>query len=434
LDRIYITGGIPLSGSVRISGSKNSSLGIITASLLARGETVLHNVPRIRDISTMIEMLQRIGAEVEFEPSGTMIIDASDFSVDEAPFDLVKRMRASFCVLGPMLARLGSARVPLPGGCDIGARPVDFHVKGLQALGARVSIDHGYVDAEVDELIGNPIYLDFPSATTTTHLMTAAALARGVTTIENAASEPEVVDLADFLTRMGARIEGAGTKTITIEGVEVLHGTEFSIIPDRIEAGTYAIAAAATGGEVIIENAIADHLQAVLVKLQEAGANVASLTDASSRTGCIKVWRRGRLRAVDILAMVYPGFATDLQQPITSCLCTAEGTSVITDQVFERRFKYIGELQRMGADIRVEGRSAIVRGVDHLSATEIAATDLRAGAALIVAALMAEGDSIVTGLEHLDRGYEDLAEKLAGMGASVQRYDRERTESQLVAV
>jgi UDP-N-acetylglucosamine 1-carboxyvinyltransferase len=434
LDKIYISGGIPLSGSVRISGSKNSSLGIMAAALLARGRTVLHNVPRISDVCTMVDMLQRIGAEVDVGPSGTITIDASDFSVDEAPYDLVKRMRASFCVLGPMLARLGSARVPMPGGCDIGARPIDFHVKGLQALGARISIEHGYVDAEVDELVGNPIYLDFPSATTTTHLMTAASLAHGVTTIENAASEPEVMDLADFLIRMGARIEGAGTRKITIEGVDELVGTEFRIIPDRIEAGTYALAAAATGGDIVIEEVIADHLHPLLSKLQEAGVGVACLSDSEDRPGRLKVWRESRMKAVDVLAMPHPGFPTDMQQPIAACLCLAEGTSVITDHVFDSRFKYVGELQRMGADIRVEGRSAILRGVESLSGAEVHASDLRAGAALVVAGLAAEGETVITGLEHLDRGYDSLVEKLTHLGADVARYDLERRGAQLLVV
>lgn len=434
MDRIAIAGGVPLIGAVRVSGSKNSSLGIMAASLLARGRTVLHNVPRIGDIFTMVDMLRRIGAEVSVDATGTVTIDATEFSVDEAPYDLVKRMRASFSVLGPMLARLGSARVPLPGGCDIGARPVDFHVKGLQALGARVTIEHGFVEAEVDELIGNPIYLDFPSVGATTHLMTAAALARGVTTIENAASEPEVVDLARFLTQMGGRIEGAGTSKIVIEGAEVLHGTEFTIIPDRLEAGTYALAAAITGGNIAIEGVIEEHLHPVLSKLQEAGVGIACVAEGPDQPGVLKIWRSNRLRAVDVLAMPHPGFPTDLQQPFAACLCLAEGTSVITDHVFERRFNYAGELKRMGADIRVEGRSAIIRGVERLTGAQVHATDLRAGAALVVAALAAEGESSITGLEHLDRGYENLVEKLTQLGAHVERFSRERRGAQLCVV
>jgi UDP-N-acetylglucosamine 1-carboxyvinyltransferase len=374
----------------------------------------------------MADMLQRIGAEVSIDANGTVTIDATEFSMDEAPYDLVKRMRASFSVLGPMLARLGSARVPLPGGCDIGARPVDFHVKGLQALGARVSIEHGFVDAEVDELIGNPIYLDFPSVGATTHLMTAAALARGVTTIENAASEPEVVDLARFLQQMGARIEGAGTNKIVIEGADSLRGTEYTIIPDRLEAGTYALAAAITGGNIVIEGVMEDHLHPVLSKLQEAGLGIACVSEGVEIPGVLKIWRDGALRAVDVLAMPHPGFPTDLQQPLAACMCLAEGTSVITDHVFERRFNYVGELNRMGADIRVEGRSAIIRGVERLTGAQVHASDLRAGAALIVAALGADGESTITGLEHLDRGYDSLVEKLRTLGAQVERFDQHR--------
>jgi UDP-N-acetylglucosamine 1-carboxyvinyltransferase len=434
LDRISITGGIPLSGSVRVSGSKNSSLGIMAASLLARGRTVLHNVPRIGDIFTMAEMLQRIGAEVSIGAGGTVTIDATEFSVDEAPYDLVKRMRASFSVLGPMLGRLGSARVPLPGGCDIGARPVDFHVKGLQALGARVSIEHGFVDAEVDELIGNPIYLDFPSVGATTHLMTAAALARGVTTIENAASEPEVIDLARFLQQMGARIEGAGTNKIAIEGAHELRGTEYTIIPDRLEGGTYALAAAITGGDVTLEGIVEDHVHPVLSKLQEAGVNVACVSEAPDKPGILRVWREGRMHGVDVLAMPHPGFPTDLQQPLAACLCIAEGTSVVTDHVFERRFNYVGELARMGADIRVEGRSAIIRGVERITGAQLHASDLRAGAALVVAALGADGESTITGLEHLDRGYDSLVDKLASLGAHVERFNQQRRGARLAVV
>jgi UDP-N-acetylglucosamine 1-carboxyvinyltransferase len=435
LEKIFISGGVPLSGTVRVSGSKNSSLAIITASLLARrGKTVLRNIPRITDIFTMVDMLQRIGAVVEVKGSDTLTIDATDFSVPEAPYELVKRMRASFCVLGPMIARLGSARVPLPGGCDIGARPVDFHVKGLQALGAHVTIGHGYVDAEADELVGNHIYLDFPSAGATTHLITAAALARGITTIENAAAEPEVVDLARFLTAMGARIEGAGTKKVVIEGVEELNAVEHTVIPDRIEAGTFAIIGSQPGGEIVLENVIAEHLQPVLSKLQETGVDLTFLSEGPDSRGCLRVSAARRLKAVDILAMPHPGFPTDLQQPMAALLATAEGTSVVTDHVFESRFKFGSELQRMGADIRVEGRTAILRGVPLLSGAEVVASDLRAGGALIVAALGAAGETVLTGLEHVDRGYESIVEKLEGLGADIVRYDPDRQPMQLCAV
>jgi UDP-N-acetylglucosamine 1-carboxyvinyltransferase len=433
LDKILIRGGIPLSGTVRVSGSKNSSLAIMAACLLAKGRTTLQNVPDIGDISTMAEMLSCLGAEVSLYPDGTMCIDAERFCVTEAPEDLVRRMRASFYVLGPMLARLGAARVALPGGCDIGARPVDYHTRGLQALGARVKIEHGFVEAFARDLLGAPIYLDFPSAGATTHLMTAAALARGVTTIENAAAEPEVVDLANFLGRMGARIEGAGTKKITIEGVPELIACEYSIIPDRIEAGTYAIMGAITGGDLVIEGVIPDHLMPVSLKLQEAGISVVPVSEHPESVGLIRVTATRRSRAVDVLAMPHPGFPTDLQQPMVSLLSIATGTSVVTDQVFESRFKYVAELQRMGGDVRVEGRSAIVRGVKLLSGAAVTATDLRAGAALLAAALAAEGETTLSGIEHIDRGYGSIVAKLSRLGGDVVRFNADRP-AQLLSV
>ncbi|MBI3910532.1 MAG: UDP-N-acetylglucosamine 1-carboxyvinyltransferase [Armatimonadetes bacterium] len=421
MDRFYIQGGRPLQGIVRISGSKNSSLAVMAACLLGRGKTILHNVPDIGDIHTMAEMLHRLGAEVELYPDGTLCIDAEHFCATEAPFDLVRKMRASFYVLGPMLARLGAARVPLPGGCDIGARPVDYHTRGLMALGADISIEHGFVEAFANRLHGASIYLDFPSAGATTHLMTAAATVHGTTLIENAAAEPEVVELARFLNAMGAHIEGAGSRTIVIEGVPALHAVEYRIIPDRIEAGTYAVAAAATGGDVRIQNVIPDHLNPVILKLQEAGVDVIPIAASKDSIGALEVRALRPLHAVDILAMPHPGFPTDMQQPFVSLLSTARGTSVITDHVFESRFKYVAELIRMGADIRAEGRSAVVRGVERLQGAAITATDLRAGAAVVVAALSAEGESIISGVEHIDRGYGNLAAKLQLLGAGIER-------------
>jgi UDP-N-acetylglucosamine 1-carboxyvinyltransferase len=434
LENIFVSGGVPLTGTVRISGSKNSALAVMAGALLAEGPSILRNVPNIGDIHTMVEMLQAIGIAAEYQPDGTLTIDATDLRAHEAPYELVKRMRASFSVLGPMLARIGAARVALPGGCAIGARPVDYHVKGLVALGARIHIEHGFVEAEADGLRGNLIYLDFPSAGATTHLITAAALAEGVTTIENAAAEPEVIDLADYLTKMGARIEGAGTKKITIEGVRRLQGVEHNIIPDRIEAGTFALAAMATGGEVILEDVIPEHMKPLIAKLREAGAGVAPYGTSSEARCRMKVWCAARPRAVDVLAMPHPGFPTDLQQPIVAVLSRGDGTSVITDHVFENRFKYVTELQRMGADIRVEGRSAIVKGVERLSGAQVAASDLRAGAALVIAALAADGQSTITGLEYLDRGYGHLVEKLADLGADIARYDADRAPLRLCAV
>jgi UDP-N-acetylglucosamine 1-carboxyvinyltransferase len=434
LDKIYVSGGVPLNGTVRISGSKNSSLGIMAGALLAEGPSILRNVPDIGDIHTMVEMLQAIGIAAAYHADGTLTIDATELRATEAPYDLVKRMRASFSVLGPMLARVGAARVAMPGGCAIGARPVDYHVKGLVALGARINIEHGFVDAEANGLTGNCIYLDFPSAGATTHLMTAAALAEGVTTIENAAAEPEVIDLADYLTKMGGRVEGAGTKKITIEGVRQLRGVEHTIIPDRIEAGTYALAAVATGGDIVLDDVIPEHMKPLMAKLRDMGAGIAPYGTSPDARCKMKVWCKARPQAVDVLAMPHPGFPTDLQQPIVAVLSLGEGTSVITDHVFENRFKYIAELQRMGADIRVEGRSAIVKGVERLSGAEVTASDLRAGAALVIAGLAAEGRTTISGLEYLDRGYGHLAEKLAALGADIERYDAERTPLRLCAV
>jgi UDP-N-acetylglucosamine 1-carboxyvinyltransferase len=434
LDKILIRGGVPLSGTVRVSGSKNGALAIMAACLLANGRTMLRNVPDIGDIATMAEMLSCLGAEVNLYPDGTMSIDAGRFSAIEAPEELVRKMRASFYVLGPMLARLGAARVALPGGCDIGARPVDYHTRGLQALGARVKIDHGFVEAHTRELLGAPIYLDFPSAGATTHLMTAASLARGTTTIENAACEPEVVDLANFLRAMGAKIEGAGTKKILIEGVPELKGADYTIIPDRIEAGTYAVIAAITGGDLVIDGIIPDHLTPVFLKLQEAGVAVVPVAEHPEAVGLARVTAVRRPRAVDILAMPHPGFPTDLQQPMVALLSLASGTSVVTDQVFESRFKYLSELQRLGADVRVEGRSAIVRGVKHLSGAAVTATDLRAGAALLAAGLAAEGETFLSGIHHLDRGYGAVVKKLARVGADIVRFNAERPAQMLSVV
>lgn len=419
MEKICIAGGNRLEGELRISGSKNGTLAIMAGALLARGTTVLRNVPHIGDIHTMVEMLRRLGANTKTGSENSVEIDATDIRTNEAPYELVKKMRASFCVTGPLLARLGYARVPMPGGCDIGARPVDFHVKGLQALGARVSIEHGYVEAEADRLHGADVYLDFPSAGATQHLMTAACLAEGTTRIENAALEPEVVDLANFLTAMGARIRGAGTGTIKVEGVDELQGVTYEVIPDRMEVGTYAIAAGITGGDITMRPARCQHSTAVFQKLQEAGIQISSGDD------WVRVIADRRPVAVDIKTMPHPGFPTDMQQPFAAMLTIADGTSVVTENVYERRFKYVSELQRMGADIVQEGRTAIIKGVPRLTGAEVMATDLRAGATLIIAGLAAEGRTEVSGLEHIDRGYEAIVDKLASLGASIVRIDSE---------
>ncbi|MBI2841953.1 MAG: UDP-N-acetylglucosamine 1-carboxyvinyltransferase [Armatimonadetes bacterium] len=420
MNTLYVTGGSRLEGTITASGSKNGTLAIMAAALLAKGRTVLTNIPRIGDIYTMVDMLRALGAQCEINGSNTVAIDASELTSAEAPYDLVKRMRASFTVLGPLLARKGYAKVAMPGGCDIGARPIDFHVKGIQALGAYVNTEHGFVEAEADQLIGAEVYLDFPSAGATQHIMTAACLARGVTTIQNAAMEPEIVDLADYLTAMGARIDGAGTPTIRVEGVEELRAVEHEVIPDRMEVGTYAVAAAITQGDVRIERVAPKHLEPFLSKLRDTGA-VISVDDST-----LRIRANSRPVATDIVTMPHPGFPTDMQQPFVAMLSIAEGTSVVTENVYERRFRYISELQRMGADIKQDGRSAVVKGVERLSGAPVTATDLRAGAALVVAALAAEGKSEIIGIEHVDRGYECLEEKLTLLGAKVGRVDHER--------
>lgn len=424
MEKIYVRGGTPLEGTIRVGGSKNASLPIMAACLLVKGKTVLRNVPDIRDIHTMGEMLVELGAEVRFGADGVVEIDASGFYRTSAPEEMVRKMRASFYVLGPMLARLGAARVAMPGGCDIGARPVDFHVKGMQALGAYVRTEGGIVEAYSDGLRGANIYLDFPSAGATSHIITAASLAEGTTVIENAAAEPEVIDLANFLRSLGARIEGAGTSTVTVHGVASLAtDQEYTVIPDRMEAGTFACAAAITRGDVILENIVASHMHPVLVKLQDMGVSVSTLGSNPDEPGLLRVTTKERCRAVDILAMPHPGFPTDMQQPMVALLAVANGAAMVTDRVFENRFRYVGELQRMGADIRVEGRTAFVHGVDQLTGAAVTATDLRAGAALIVAALGAQGVSVVSGVEHVDRGYSALVEKLQTAGADISRGD-----------
>ncbi len=433
VEQIIVRGGRPLRGAIRVSGSKNSSLAILPACLLVRGKTILRNVPDIRDIRTMTEVLCHTGARVRFLGEDAIEVDATEFSRATAPEELVRRMRASFYVVGPMLARLGSARVAQPGGCDIGARPVDFHIKGLQTLGAEVRTEGGIVIARTDGLRGAHIYLDFPSAGATTHLMTAAVLGIGVTTIENAASEPEVADVAYFLNHVGARISGVGTSTITIHGVSELRtGTEYSIIPDRMEAGTFACAAAITRGDVVLENVVVNHLSPVLAKLSEMGVHCVPSGGDPDRPGQLRVSAPERTRSVDVMALPHPGFPTDMQQPLVALLAVSEGAAMVTDRVFESRFRYVTELDRMGADIQVEGRTAVVRGVERLTGANVAATDLRAGAALIVAALGAHGESIITGVEHIDRGYTHLVGKLQGAGAHINRMDPERPALRLM--
>jgi len=414
LDHFLITGGARLSGSIPIAGAKNSALKLMAAALLAPGRTVLSNVPRIQDCLTMGEVLQHLGADVAWEDD--LAIDASDVLSVEAPYELVSRMRASILVLGPLLARCGRARVAMPGGCNIGSRKIDLHVRGLEKMGARFSSEHGFLEGVAPRgLSGAIISLDFPSVGATENVMMAAVAARGTTVIENAAREPELSDLAEFLQEMGGRIQGVGTPTIEIEGTGDFHPVRHSVIPDRIEAGTFAIAACVTGGHVLLERARGDHMDLILAKLTELGADVL-VTEAGVAIGL-----RDRPRAVDFVTLPYPGFPTDLQPQMMALLSVAEGTSIVTENVFESRFMFVDELNRMGADIRTEGHHAVIRGVDHLSAAPVRALDIRAGAAMVIAALCADGVTVVEDMYHVDRGYQDFEAKLLGLGAEVRR-------------
>lgn len=414
--RIVINGGRPLVGRVRIDGAKNAVLPIIAASLLSSRPTTLRDIPWLNDVATACEVIGHLGAAVR-RSGGDLVIDPSGLTDVEAPYELVRKMRASFLVLGPLLARLGRARISLPGGCAIGTRPIDLHLKGLEALGAKIVIGHGRIEAVVaDHLHGAHIYLDFPSVGATENIMMAAVLACGTTTIENAAEEPEVVDLANFINTMGGRVYGAGTPVIRIEGEPELHGTTYSVIPDRIEAGTFMVAAAITGGDVVLENVVSEHLKPVIAKLGEAGVIV-----SEEAGGQLRVTAPERPRATDIKTLPYPGFPTDMQAQFMALLTIAEGTSIVTETVFENRFMHVDELKRMGAQIKIEGRSAVIRGQRQLQGASVRATDLRAGAALVLAGLAAEGTTEVSGVDHIDRGYIAFDEKLARLGADLTR-------------
>ena len=414
MDRLYVTGGARLAGSVRVSGAKNSALKLMAASLLAPGKSVVRNVPRIRDCNVMAEMLEHFGVRVTLR-EGVAELDATHVDAVEAPDELVRQMRASIVVLGPLLARCGRAQVSMPGGDEIGARPVDLHVRGLERMGATIRFEHGFLIAEADELRGAPITLDYPSVTATENLLFAAVRARGVSVIDNAAREPEIADVANCLIAMGANITGAGSSTIEIEGVDGLRPTDHIAVPDRIEAGTWAAAAVATQGDVTIENARPEHLELFLSKLRDTGTEV-SVSDAG-----LRIRQAKRARAVDFVTLPYPGIATDFQPILLAMLSTAEGTAIVTENVFESRFLYVGELLRMGADIRTEGHHAVIRGVPRLSAAPVRALDIRAGAAMVIAALCAEGVSEIDDMQHVDRGYEDFEAKLEGLGAEVRR-------------
>lgn len=415
MDKILVTGGKPLTGSVEISGSKNAALPILCASLLSTGPTTISNLPNLKDIDTMLSLLTTLGAKIEKPGPSIAFLDTGLCNQYEAPYQLVKTMRASVLVMGALLARTGRARVSLPGGCAIGSRPIDLHLKGLAKLGASIELSGGYVNLTGDELKGSEIYLDFPSVGATENLIMAAVLAKGETIIAGAAKEPEVVDLADFLNQSGAKIIGAGTDKIKITGVKELKAVDYKIIPDRIEAGTFMVAAAITKGDLYLKGVIPDHLRAVITKLQEAGVQV-----VDDKKG-FRVYAAGDLRPVNIRTLPYPGFPTDMQAQLMALMSVTEGVSFIEETIFENRFMHVAELTRMGARIKIEGHGALVSGVRCLSAAPVMATDLRASAALVLAGLTAKGTTEISRIYHLDRGYERLEEKLRGLGAAIER-------------
>lgn len=397
-----------------VSGAKNAVLPIIAASLMTADPVILEEAPDLIDVSVMTEVIESLGARVTRHGS-QLHIQARVLERIEAPHDLVTQMRASIVIMGALLARQGRVRISHPGGCAIGSRPINWHLKGLEALGAEVRMDHGFLDVKAQTLKGARIYLDFPSVGATENIMMAATLAEGVTVIENAAQEPEIVDLANFINEMGGKVRGAGTSVIHLEGVQELHGTTHTVIPDRIEAGSFLLIAAAVGGDVLVQNVISDHLKPLLAKMVEAGIQVFEEGDG------IRISGDGRYQGVDVKTQVHPGFSTDLQAPFLGMLSRAQGESMVTETIFENRFMHVDELKRMGADIKIEGRTAIIKGVPSLTAAPVTATDLRAGAALILAALTADGTSEISGIHHIDRGYERIEEKLLGLGADIRR-------------
>ncbi len=415
MEKLAINGGRRLEGEVRISGAKNAALPILAAALLTDEQVTIGNIPHLRDITTTIELLGRMGVGVTLHEGLRIEVDPGSIREYHAPYDLVKTMRASILVLGPLVGRFGRADVSLPGGCAIGARPVDLHVAGLRALGARVEIEDGYIRARADRLKGAHLMLDKVTVTGTENLMMAAVFAEGETVLENAAREPEVEDLAKFLNLMGARVSGAGSNRIVIEGVRRLHGAEYEVLPDRIETGTYLAAGAITGGHVRLRNTCPAHVEAVLVKLRDAGARIATGED------WIELDMRGRPASVDISTTPYPGFPTDMQAQFAAVNCVATGVATISENVFENRFMHMQELQRMGANIRLQGHTAVIQGVERLKAAPVMATDLRASACLVLAGLVADGETLVDRIYHIDRGYECIEEKLKQLGAEIRR-------------
>ena len=420
MEKIFIQGGRRLSGTVKISGAKNAVLPVIAASLLASTPSVIEEIPDLDDVRTITEVLQYLGLTTRWQEPGSLFIDSTGIKSCEASYELVRKMRASFLVMGPLLSRFQEARISLPGGCAIGSRPIDLHLKGFEALGAEIILGHGFIEARAPKgLQGAKIYLDFPSVGATENIMMAASLANGQTIIENAAQEPEIVDLSNYLNSMGANVRGAGTNAIRIEGVRQLTGTTYAVIPDRIEAGTYMAAAAITGGDVVLKNVLFEHMKPLVAKLKEAGVDIEVEVDQ------IRVNATDGLRAVDVKTLPYPGFPTDMQAQFMALMTVAKGSSVITETVFENRFMHVDELKRMGANIKIDGRIAMVDGAARLAGCPVTATDLRAGAALVVAALAAEGRTEIGSVHHIDRGYDRIVDKLKGLGADISRHGEE---------
>lgn len=424
MEKLVIHGGKPLEGTVRVSGAKNAVLPIIVASMLGTTQSTLTEIPKLADVHTVCDVIASLGVHIEHPERDTLVINAHELTSTTAPYDLVRRMRASFLVMGPLLARKGRAQISLPGGCSIGARPIDLHLKAFEAMGAVINLENGDIEATAPNgLKGAQIYLDFPSVGATENILMAASMAEGKTVLENAAEEPEIVDLATYLNSMGANIRGAGTNVIRIEGVKELHGANHAVIPDRIEAGTFMVGAAMTQGNVFVENAISEHLKPLISKLKEVGAEVQEEIDG------IRVIGHAPLRPADIKTLPYPGFPTDMQAQFMALTTICQGTSVVTETVFENRFMHVDEFKRMGAKIRIEGRSAIVEGVPRLKGASVNATDLRAGAALVLAGLVADGETEVGYLYHIDRGYDNLVLKLQRLGADIVRVNIEEEEN-----
>ncbi|MGH9068424.1 MAG: UDP-N-acetylglucosamine 1-carboxyvinyltransferase [Acidimicrobiales bacterium] len=417
MDRFLVRPGAPLSGTVRVGGAKNSALKLMAACLLAQGSHRLSSVPRITDVEIMADILRALGATVTWTGPDELTLDVPADLVPDAPYELVEKMRASIVVLGPLLARMGRARISMPGGDDFGSRPIDFHIHGLEAMGTTFTTEHGYVEGRAGRLLGTRIVLSFPSHTTTDNLVMAAVLAKGTTVIENAAKEPEVADLASFLNHMGAQVAGAGTSRIEIEGVEALEPTEHRVIPDRVESATFLAAVGMAGGEIVVENARFEHMDMLVAKLGEMGLRI------SPTGGGLWASAPSRVRSVDVATLPFPGVATDYKPMLVTLLSVADGAGIVTENLYSGRFRYVDELRRMGADVRTEGHHVVVRGIERLSGTQVRATDIQAGAALVLAGLRAEGETLVAGAHHVDRGYDDLAGKLASLGADVTRVE-----------